>query len=263
MIVTFRYGTKGAALRRTSPYTEGGPRHASEIEERENNRTKSWRHGPSGLSLNVRAVHEYRIQYRGTLFPVRSGELTLGRSSYASIVVNNPLASREHAIIRPLAGGLEVVDLGSKNGTFVNGSRLEGSRPVAPGDTIKIGTDVLEIVQVAARDASSLRVATYPGRPTGSEVTEGETTLHWQRSLDLAENLLEGCTSDLQRASTAETITRLLDAFFTEVPGGAPTGRDQERVRRIADALAAWNLGSSVDVWRRSLDARLSPDSPA
>ena len=207
--------------------------------------------------IEYSAVNEYRIQYRGTLFPVRSGELTLGRSSYASIVVNNPLASREHAIIRPINGGLELVDLGSKNGTFVNGTRLEGSRPIGPGDRIKIGTDLLEIVQVAARDAASMRVATYPGRPVG-DAGEGETTLHWQRSLDLAENLLDGCTSELQRAGTAETITRLLDAFFSEVPGGIPTGRDQERVRRIADALAAWNLGSSVDVWRRSLDARLS-----
>jgi pSer/pThr/pTyr-binding forkhead associated (FHA) protein len=213
--------------------------------------------------IEYSAVNEFRIQYRGTLFPIRSGELTLGRSSYASIVVNNPLASREHAIIRPVAGGLEVVDLGSKNGTYVNGTRLEGSRPIAPGDRVKIGTDVLEIVQVAARDASSLRVATHPGRPS-SDVTEGETTLHWQRSLDLAENLLEGCTSDLQRAATAETITRLLDAFFQEVPGGTPTGRDQERVLRIADALGGWNLGASVEVWRRSLDARLSaPGSPA
>jgi hypothetical protein len=207
-------------------------------------------------------VNEFRILYRGTLFPIRSGELTLGRSSYASIVVNNPLASREHAIIRAVAGGVEVVDLGSKNGTFVNDARLEGSRSVAPGDRIKIGTDVLEVVQVAARDASSLRVATHPGRPAGEEVTEGETTLHWQRSLDLAENLLDGCTSDLQRAATAETIIRLLDVFFTEVPGGVPNGRDQERVRRVADALGDWNLGSSLDLWRRSLDAKLSAHGP-
>ena len=59
--------------------------------------------------IEYSAVNEYRIQYRGTLFPVRNGELTLGRSSYASIVVNNPLASREHAILRPVTGGLEVV----------------------------------------------------------------------------------------------------------------------------------------------------------
>lgn len=202
-------------------------------------------------------MNEYRIQYRGTLFPVRSGELTLGRSSYASIVVNNPLTSREHAIIRPVAGGLEVVDLGSKNGTFVNGARLQGSCALNPGDRIKIGTDVLEIVQVPARDVASLRIATSPGRPIG-EITEGETTLHWQRSLDLAETLLDGCASDLQRAATAETITRLLDAFFMEVPGGVPTGDDYDRVRRIANALTAWNVGSSVDVWRRLLDARLS-----
>lgn len=216
--------------------------------------------GANQAKIEYSVVNEYRIQYRGTLFPVRSGELTLGRSSYASIVVNNPLASREHAIIRPAPGGLEVVDLGSKNGTYVNGERLEGSRAVTPGDRVKIGTDVLEIVQVEARDAASLRVATHPGRPP-SEVNEGETTLHWQRSLDLAENLLEGCTSPLQRPATADTITRLLDAFFGEVPGGTPSGRDQERVLRIANTLREWNLGSSVDAWRRSLEARLSAGS--
>src|SRR5689334_7442971 len=140
------------------------PRPTPRTHERRVER-KSWRRNGSGLSLKIHSVNEYRIQYRGTLFPIRSGELTLGRSSYASIVVNNPLASREHAILRPVAGGLEVVDLGSKNGTYVNGDRLLGSRPIAPGDRIKIGTVVVEIVQVAARDASSLRVATHPGRP--------------------------------------------------------------------------------------------------
>ena len=48
-------------------------------------------------------MSEYRLQYRGTLFPIRSGEVILGRSSYASIVVNNPLASREHAVVRAAA----------------------------------------------------------------------------------------------------------------------------------------------------------------
>ena len=64
-----------------------------------------------------------------------------------------------------------------------------------------------------------------------------------------------------QASPTPSEAQAKIDAFFTEVPGGVVSERDQERLRRIADALGAWNLGSSVDVWRRSLDARLSAAS--
>lgn len=122
---------------------------------------------------------EWRLEFRGTLFPVRGAEITLGRSSYASIVVNNPRASREHAVVRLLAGGgLEIKDLGSRNGTFVNGQRLVVPRKLEVGDQIGIGADVIDVLRTSAEDPTRLRAVTLPGAkvvidaPTEEETTE-------------------------------------------------------------------------------------------
>ncbi|HVU00745.1 MAG TPA: FHA domain-containing protein [Polyangiaceae bacterium] len=109
---------------------------------------------------------EWRLEFRGTLFPMRGGELTLGRSSYASIVVNNPLTSREHAVVRAVGGRVEIEDLGSKNGTFVNDKRITGPYRLEVGDRIKIGTDVIDVVRVSPGDPGRLRAITLPGKPT-------------------------------------------------------------------------------------------------
>ena len=120
---------------------------------------------------------EWRLEHRGTLFPVRGAELTLGRSSYASIVVNNPLASREHAVVRLSAGKLEVVDLGSRNGTFVNGVRVAAPQRLEVGDRITIGADVIDVVRASAEDPGRMRAVTLSGRQTGHpETLESETT---------------------------------------------------------------------------------------
>jgi hypothetical protein len=203
-------------------------------------------------------VSEYRLQFRGTLFPVRAGEITLGRSSYASIVVNNPLASREHAIIRSVGGRLEVVDLGSKNGTMVNGERLVGARRVDVGDKIKIGTDVIEIVRASFDNPRDLRAQTYPGRVQG-QAEEGETTVHFRRSIELAEALVAACQSNAQRAPTAEGIVQVINEFWAEMP---PSNLDRsvvDRVRRVVDTVGEWNLGPQIEEWRKSVAARLDP----
>jgi pSer/pThr/pTyr-binding forkhead associated (FHA) protein len=201
-------------------------------------------------------VSEYRIQYRTTLFPIRSGEVTLGRSSYASIVVNNPLASREHAVIRPVGERLELVDLGSKNGTLLNGRRVEGRAWLEAGDRIKIGTEILEIVRAPVQDPGALRVPTHPGRVGGH--LEGETTVHWNRALDLAESLIDGCTEDSLRPTTAETIQQVLEEFLSGMSSSELGGRDLERVRRIVAVLGSWSLPAAFDDWRMSVEARLS-----
>ena len=51
-------------------------------------------------------------------------QLVVGRVS-GDLTIDDPLVSRRHAVIRVAAGVLEVEDLGSLNGTWVNGERLE------------------------------------------------------------------------------------------------------------------------------------------
>ncbi len=72
------------------------------------------------------------------------GELVIGREGVA-VTIDDPELSRRHAAVRPIEGGYEVEDLGSLNGTFVNGRRIEGPTKLSGGDTIKLGQNVLEL----------------------------------------------------------------------------------------------------------------------
>lgn len=65
-------------------------------------------------------------------------QLTIGRSSGADLQVNSPRLSRKHAAIRLDQKGLNVEDLGSANGTFVNGQRVQQAL-LRPGDIVMVG----------------------------------------------------------------------------------------------------------------------------
>jgi two-component system, cell cycle sensor histidine kinase and response regulator CckA len=71
------------------------------------------------------------------------GAATIGRSPDATVMVDDPGVSRLHARIRRSeVGTFEVEDLGSKNGTFVNGTRVEHA-PAVLGDKIRVGPRVV------------------------------------------------------------------------------------------------------------------------
>jgi pSer/pThr/pTyr-binding forkhead associated (FHA) protein len=64
---------------------------------------------------------------------------TLGRSTGADFIVDAPLVSRVHCRLTPIEdGGLELLDLDSTNGTYVNGKRVQASA-LSPGDRIGVG----------------------------------------------------------------------------------------------------------------------------
>src|SRR2546423_13702407 len=62
----------------------------------------------------------------------------------ADLVLEDPDASRRHATLTPDTPGLTIEDLGSTNGTFVNGERIVGTRTLVPGDQVRIGNTPLE-----------------------------------------------------------------------------------------------------------------------
>jgi Protein of unknown function (DUF3662)/FHA domain len=68
---------------------------------------------------------------------------TIGRSRQSDIVIDDPNVSRQHAEVRPRGGAWVLTDLGSTNGSRLNGHKIAHSEVVKPGDEIEIGTSVI------------------------------------------------------------------------------------------------------------------------
>ena len=75
-----------------------------------------------------------------SVIPLDSRECLVGKSSSADVIIDNPYVSRRHAQISRDKNGYLIRDLGSKNGTFINGSQLKDSAyRLKSGDRIEIG----------------------------------------------------------------------------------------------------------------------------
>jgi hypothetical protein len=74
---------------------------------------------------------------RDRVYPLRLGLNTVGRMPDNDVVIHDPYVSRRHCVIVVHAGhGCELHDVASKNGTLLNGQRIQGSARLAPGDQI-------------------------------------------------------------------------------------------------------------------------------
>ena len=82
-------------------------------------------------------------------------QATLGRSSDADLQLVDGKVSRLHCRFTSAGGRLEVEDLGSHNGTYVNGERLTAARALGAGDEVAVG-DSLFLVDGGA-DAAAAR----------------------------------------------------------------------------------------------------------
>jgi pSer/pThr/pTyr-binding forkhead associated (FHA) protein len=71
--------------------------------------------------------------------PETDGPVTLGRSRNCDCVLADPSVSRRHAELRREGGRWILRDLGSRNGTRVNGARLLAEAEVGPGDRVSFG----------------------------------------------------------------------------------------------------------------------------
>jgi FhaA, N-terminal domain/FHA domain len=68
---------------------------------------------------------------------------TLGRGRQSDVVLNDPNVSRQHAEIRPRGGSWVLTDLGSTNGSHLNGRRIDQAEVLRPGDEIELGSSVM------------------------------------------------------------------------------------------------------------------------
>jgi len=85
----------------------------------------------------------------GTDFELDSAQLTVGRGGQNDVALrSDDYASARHARFEPRQDGVWVQDLGSTNGTYLNGARLDRPRRLTHGDVVRVGeTDLRYEVQ--------------------------------------------------------------------------------------------------------------------
>lgn len=84
------------------------------------------------------------LTHGGRSFPLVAGENVVGRDPRCAVWVDASGVSRRHALIVVSAGGATIEDLGSSNGTFVEGERVSGRRRLADGEVIELGAARLD-----------------------------------------------------------------------------------------------------------------------
>jgi hypothetical protein len=155
------------------------------------------------------------------VFAVPEGEARLGSASENELLVRVPGISRRHALVRRVPGGVEVVDLGSKNGLVVQGQRVMQAI-LAPGQWLQIGAAWLGIEEISASHESlALMLHTPPGRAVPTPSTT-ETP-------DFCGNLTSRSPADAALA---------LACHIADVGAGLPGART-DLLLRVKDTLGA------------------------
>jgi sigma-B regulation protein RsbU (phosphoserine phosphatase) len=180
------------------------------------------------------------------LHELRGDSLVIGRAAGSDLALADPFLSRQHSRFFRRGERWFVEDLGSRNGTQVNGRPVHDPTEVLPGDAVQISGSTLTIVPP--------RGPSGPGAPDGTRVSSGAVTDGGPASI--------GATAAPAEAVTDNTVflRRLSAADLLEQQGAgaaAAAAQGEEALRRYAERLKLLNevhqaLGRSL-----TLDALL------
>jgi FHA domain len=95
----------------------------------------------------------------GKIIPLSTDEVYLGRDIVNEIIINDPEISRKHSRFVRMGGGYQLEDLGSTNGTYVNGQRLMGPHQLESGELIMFGENVGMVYERTSYDPDATLVS--------------------------------------------------------------------------------------------------------
>jgi pSer/pThr/pTyr-binding forkhead associated (FHA) protein len=109
-------------------------------------------------------------------FDIEGDRVRVGRNEDNEVQIDSMAISRHHCVMERDAGGWMVRDLGSHNGTNLNGTRIEGSQPVRHGDTLEVGHFHISVSTDEATQSLEDELPRAPSVPltkSGSESRQG------------------------------------------------------------------------------------------
>jgi pSer/pThr/pTyr-binding forkhead associated (FHA) protein len=155
-----------------------------------------------------------------------AGAIDIGRDASSAIALNDEQASRHHARVAAQGDLALVEDLGSTNGTYVNGQPVEGPRAVRPGDRIRVGLTILEL-----RTAQDVQRQPSAVLPVPQVTRLSQEVLEPMPAEELAPQ--PGAAAAIAPAFAAEESA---PAFVPpEVSGDVQARADYEAVARLVD----------------------------
>lgn len=165
----------------------------------------------------------------GQILPLRKSRLTLGRGVECDVRIEDPGISRRHArIVGDAEGAIQIIDLDSTNGTYVNGRRIQ-ARNLSDGDKIQLGPDT--IFKFSYQDQIEEQ---YQRRLYQSATQDGLTQLYNRKYF------LDRLTTDFNHAArhSRPLSAALVDVdFFKAINDTHGHLAGDMVLRRLADAL--------------------------
>jgi len=122
----------------------------------------------------------------GVIFPLEGDQLIIGRDASNSVAINDAEISRKHSRLSFQGGKYVLEDLGSTNGTFVNGQRLAGPVVLKPGDVVSLGEQIVLMYDAInidpgatmASPRQAVRVASPPIQPVVAAPVHAATPVY-------------------------------------------------------------------------------------
>ncbi len=160
------------------------------------------------------------VVYEGRRIPLTHGDVLLGRAATCHVAIDEMMVSRVHAKIVVTEDAVIVRDMGSTNGVFVNGARIERPTPLREGDILSLGAVDLSI-EAWAPPPDSEDVPEAEAKPRRPATT---TPPSHTNKVDVFEQI--GMLAQrLLKAGQADMAERALSGHLRQVIEGCRDGR--------------------------------------
>jgi hypothetical protein len=195
---------------------------------------------------------KHSLRYNNHDIDLPAGQFVIGRAASCQLSLDDPMVSRNHAMLTVAGEDVTLEDLGSRNGVKVNGEKLSGPRKLTAGDQIVIGSQEMlllrrrELVADTLIQAPTQRVATFGLLGTLADkafalgrVDEAERLLTEQLA-----HVLEDAERGLELAP--ETVERASD-YAVKLASSTANGSWVDYIFRLYTALRRPCPGPVVD----------------
>jgi len=184
-----------------------------------------------------------------TIINLADGVTTVGRQDDCQLRIKSSQVSRKHCELFEKKGMLLVKDLGSSNGTFVNGKRVQGQQVLEPGDELTIGQVLLKVSKIGAPDTEAASVS--KPKPADTAVVEAAPDAgsdNFDIEFDLADESSEvAATEDYSTSAVDQAKTEPRQSEEPRTEPAKPAAKEKEEDKLGEDAIADFLLDLKLD----------------